>query len=254
MRAVNLIPEELRPRVPGDGDPRVAYGVLGALAMLLVMVLVSIHFSNTLKTIDDQTAAITAETQSHRVRVAAVATTPDQIAADVKTRTLLVGGLAKTRFPWGDALYDLSRAIPADTTLNDITVSSGSSAGGGGGAPVSGASMTLNGCTSSWVGYSRFMTWLKTMPGVDKVTSTSSAVAAGSGSATGDRTKNCGPTPLTFALEVSYAPRKIDLLGLPKPDADPDAGASGATGAAPAAGDPAAAQTPTPVAAPPAGG
>lgn len=254
MRAVNLIPEELRPRVPGDGDPRVAYGVIGALALLLVIVIVSIHYSNRLQTIEDQTAAITAEAQSYRTKVAAIATSPDQIAADVKSRTLLVGGLAKTRFPWGDALYDLSRAIPADTTLNAITVSSssGASSTSSGDASSSGAGMELTGCTSGWVGYSRFMTWLKTMPGVEKVESTTSTVAASSGeNGTSERTENCGPAPLTFALNVSYSPRTIDLLGLPKPDVRA-AGASGATGAAPtpAAGDPAASTTPTPVAAP----
>lgn len=249
MRAVNLIPEELRPRIPGDGDPRIAYGVLGGLAIMLVMVLVAISYSNKLKTIEDQTAAINAEAQSHRTKVAAVATTPDQVAADVKTRTLLVGGLAKTRFPWGDALYDLSRAIPSDTTLNDINVRSGTT--GGADAATSGSTMSLTGCTSSWVGYSRFMTWLKTMPGVAKVESSSSAVgtAAASGDGTVDRTKNCGPAPLTFGLDVTYMPRTIDLLGLPKPDAGA-AGASGATGAAPAAGTPAAATTPTPAPAP----
>lgn len=245
MRAVNLIPEELRPRVPGDGDPRVAYGVLGALALVLVMVLVAISYSNKLKTIEDQTAAITAEAQSQRTKVAAVSTSPDQIAADVKSRTLLVGGLAKTRFPWGEALYDLSRAIPSDTTLNDISVKS--SAGAADGSGASGSSMSLSGCTSSWVGYSRFMTWLKTMPGVEKVESTSSAVATatdGEG-AEGNRTKNCGPAPLAFALDVTYLPRKIDLLGLPKPDASP----AGPTGAAPA-GTPAASTSPAPAPAP----
>lgn len=252
MRAVNLIPEELRPRIPGDGDPRVAYGALGALALLLVMVLVSISYSNKLKTIEDQTAALSAEAQSHRTRVATVTTTPDQISADVKTRTLLVGGLAKTRFPWGEALYDLSRAIPADTTLNNIAVSSGGGAASAGAATSAGASMTLTGCTSSWVGYSRFMTWLRTMPGVDKVNSSSSAVTPAGGGDTspeGKRTQNCGPAPLSFALTVDYSPRKIDLLGLPKPDSSAS-GASGATGAAPAAGTPAAATTPTPAAAP----
>jgi Tfp pilus assembly protein PilN len=250
MRAVNLIPEELRPRVPGDGDPKVAYGVLGALAVLLLMVIVSIHFANKLHTIEDQTAAITAEAQSHRTKVAAVSTTPDEIAADVKTRTLLVGGLAKTRFPWGDALYDLSRAIPSDTTLNAINVTSGTSSSAGGGASSSGSTMELTGCTSSWVGYSRFMTWLKTMPGVDTVESTSSAISSATSDSTSvNRTKNCGPAPLTFALNVDYSPRKIDLLGLPKPDVSPAAGASGATGAVPA-GTPAASTTPTPAPAP----
>jgi Tfp pilus assembly protein PilN len=223
--------------------------VLGALALLLVMVLISISYSNKLKTIEDQTADTTAQAQTHRAKVASVATTPDELAADVKSRTLLVGGLAKTRFPWGDALYDLSRAIPQDTTIDDITISSGGGAATGTDATSGGATMALTGCTSSWVGYSRFLTWLKTMPGVAKVESGSSAVASGSDTSANKRTKNCGPAPLTYAVTVTYAPRTIDLLGLPKPD---DSGASGATGAAPGAvpaAAPAAAATPAPAAA-----
>lgn len=248
MRAVNLIPEELRPRVPGDGDPRIAYGVLGGLALLLLMVLGAISYSNKLQTIEDQTAAINAEAQQHRAKTSLVATSPDQIAADVKNRTLLVGGLAKTRFPWGDALYDLSRSIPKDTTLSQLTASSGTggNSSGSGGA-VSPATLALTGCTSSWTGYSRFMTWLKLLPGVEKVTSSSSSVAVktgGSEDAEAKRTRNCGPAPLSFSLTVTYRPRTLDLTGLPKP-AD---GASGATGAAP--GVPAASSTPAPVAAP----
>lgn len=247
MRAVNLIPEELRPRVPGDGDPRIAYGVLGGLGLLLVMVLLAISYSNKLKTIEDQTAAIKAETAQHQTVVSAAATNPDTIGTEVKNRTLLVGGLAKTRFPWGNALYDLSRAIPDDTTLNTITARSAT--GGEGGDAASAASLSLDGCTSGWEGYSRFLTWLKQMPGVEKVESTSSSIADASAGndAASKRTENCGPAPLSFALEVTYLPRTIDLLGLPKPDG----GASGATGAAPA-GVPAASATPAPAAAPPA--
>lgn len=247
MRAVNLIPEELRPRVPGDGDPRLAYGVLGGLAVLLVMVLLTISYSNKLQTIEDQTAAIQVETATHRNAVASTVTTPDQLQSEVKSRTLLVGGLAKTRFPWGDALYDLSRAIPEDTTLNAINVqSSAGAAAAGASASGGGATMTLTGCTSSWVGYSRFMTWLKTMPGVEKVKSNSSAVASAAESTESgaNRTENCGPAPLSFALDVNYKQRTIDLLGLPKPDGA-GAGPSGATGAVPA-GVPAATTAPAP--------
>lgn len=249
MRAVNLIPEELRPRVPGDGDPRIAYGVLGGLAVLLVMVLLAISYSNKLHTIEDQTAAIQAETQTHRSKAATFATSPDQLASDVKNRTLLVGGLAKARFPWGEALGDLSRSIPADTTLDNITASSGtggSSSGGSSGPSPS--TLALTGCTAGWVSYSRFMTWLKLLPGVAKVESSASAVAMATQGEDKDsqRKKNCGPAPLTFSLTVTYRPRTLDLIGLPKPDG----GSSGATGAAPA-GVPAASSTPAPAAAPP---
>lgn len=244
MRAVNLIPEELRPRVPGDGDPRIAYGVLGGLALLLVFVLISISYSNKLKTIQDQTAAVQAEAQAHKAKAASFTVSPDELAADVKNRTLLVGGLAKTRFPWDDALGDLSKSMPSDTTLDSITGTSGT--GGNSGNTATPASMALTGCTSSWVPYARFMTWLKQLPGVDSVESTSSSIETADTSSDDPnsvRKRNCGPYPLNFALTVTYRPRTVDLTGLPKPDG----GATGATGAAPA-GVPASA--PAPVAAP----
>jgi Tfp pilus assembly protein PilN len=220
--------------------------VLGGLALLLVMVLLAISYSNKLHTIEDQTAAITAETQQHAAVAAAAQTTPDKIADDLKARTVMVGGLAKTRFPWGSALYALTKSLPPDSTLNTITANSGSPAGAASGAPSAGsATLNLEGCVSGWVGYSRLMTWLKTMPGVESVKSTSSATAnAGTGD-DANRSKNCGPRPLNFTLTVTYGLRTIDLTGLPKPAA----GASGATGAAPGAaatGTPAASTAPAP--------
>jgi hypothetical protein len=251
MRPVNLIPEELRPRVPGEGDVRVAYGVLGALALILVMVLVSISYSNKLATITDETAAIQAEADSHQASASSIVVTPDTVAGEVANRTLLVGGLAETRFPWGTALYDLSRSLPEDVTLDTITAASTGTGGTDAkGNAISGASLALAGCTSGWVGYSRFMTWLKTMPGVANVVSSQSAIGASStgGDATGvNRTKNCGPAPLTFALSVYYDPLVVDFRGLPKPEGGSAAGPSGSTGASGAAatGTPAAATTPS---------
>lgn len=250
MRAVNLIPEELRPRVPGDGDPRVAYGVLGALAVLLVMVVVAISYSNKLKTIQDQTAAITAEAQAHKTNTSAVKITPDTVGGEIKNRTLLVGGLSQLRFPWGTALYDLTRSLPEDVTLDSISAHSptGDTAGAGDPSTPQGATMDLVGCTSGWIGYSRLMTWLKTMPGVDSVTSNSSTVSPPQPKADGDsenaRAQNCGPAPLDFTLQVAYDPRSVDLVGLPKPEGGSAGGATGGTGAT--TGVPAAATAPAP--------
>lgn len=251
MRAVNLIPEELRPKVPGDGDPRIAFGALGALFVLFLMVVISISYSNKLKTIEDQTAAIQAEVQTHKSNTAAVTITPDKVGGEIKNRTLLVGGLAQLRFPWGDALYDLTRSLPEDTTLNSISAHSptgdGAAAGAAADAPA-GATMDLVGCTSGWIGYSRFMTWLKTMPGVSSVTSNSSTLSppkqTNEETALNRRSQNCGATALEFTLQVAYAPRSVDLVGLPRPEGGSAAGATGGTGAT--TGVPAAATAPAP--------
>jgi hypothetical protein len=238
MRAVNLVPPELRARVPGDGDPRVAFGVCGGLALLLVMVIVAVSYSNKATTLNDEAAALQAEASRHVVQAKPVQSFND-FASLAQSRTLLVGGLSASRFPWGTALYNLSRSLPADVTLDNIKAATAESMAAGG-APAAGGvaqtksvpTLSLSGCTSGWIGYSRLTVWLKSMPGVDDVESTQTSnggpVSTSSDSA-GARTKNCGPSPLKFAAKVIYQPREVNLVGLPKIESA--AGATGASGA-----------------------
>ena len=254
MKAVNLIPPELRSRVPGEGDPRIAYGVFGGLVLLLIMVVLSVTYSNKVTTINDQTAQLQAEAQRHQVKAKPVQSFND-FAGVAQSRTLLVGGLAASRFPWGKAMYNLSRSLPSDVTLTsmnaltadqDITAANQDT----GAAAVQSTTvptLELQGCTSSWIGYSRLQVWLKGMPGVKDVRSTQSTVGTASAVSGNDaaakRTLNCGPATLTFTAKIYYQAREVNLVGLPKVSADSGAsGTSGATGAAPA---PAANTTPT---------
>jgi Tfp pilus assembly protein PilN len=246
MRPVNMLPPELRPRIPGEGDPRIAWGIIGALGLIFVMVVFSITLSNKAKTLNDEANAMSAEAQKRQAAAAIVPTKTDDVTDQVKTRTLLVGGLSAVRFPWNVAMRDLSKSLPKDVTLDSIAAVSAApiDAAQASGAPSAGGAtmqpqLTLGGCASGWVGYSRLMTWLRQMPGVASVRSSSSAVeetkteTASSGeeedqSAT--RSENCGPAPLRFSLVVTYRPKSADLLGLPRPQVA--AGATGATGGA----------------------
>lgn len=255
MRSVNLLPPELRPRIPGEGDPRIAWGVLGGLAILLLMVVVAISYSNKATTLNDEAAQINAEAARHQAATQITPVRTDDVADQVASRTLLVGGLAAVRFPWNTSMKDLSKSIPPDVTLDTIDGVSASPAqttSTGAPAEAAGPTLTLGGCASGWVGYARFMTWLRQMPGVKDVSSSTSALGSATdesksgsdGKKVVDRNNNCGPAPLTFSLSVVYAPTTADLLGLPKPEAAP-AAAGGATGATttPAAGTPAASGT-----------
>jgi Tfp pilus assembly protein PilN len=224
------------------------------------MVVVSISFSNKAKTLNDQAVAMQTEAQRRQAAVAIVPTKPDDVTGQVKSRTLLVGGLSAVRFPWNVAMKDLSKSLPPDVTLDTIAAVSAAPIDASqissteGGATMQ-PQMTLAGCASGWVGYSRLMTWLRQMPGVSSVKSASSTLEAvkAEASAEGEeedpnaeRSTNCGPAPLRFSLNVSYRPKSADLLGLPRPLVDTSqAGASGSTGAAvsPSTGAPAAAGT-----------
>lgn len=255
MRAVNLLPPELRARTAGEGDPRVAYGIIGGLALLLVMVIVAVMYSNKATTLTDQATAVQAKADRARAQTVRPVQSYNDFAGVAQSRTLLVGGLAASRFPWGNALYNLSRSLPEDVTLNDINAVTADKAvaatnQASGATAVSSAalpSLTLTGCTSGWIGYSRLMVWLKEMPGVSGVNSTqstSSGVAeTEGGTEASKRTQNCGPAPLQFSLVVSFEEREVNLIGLPKIEsATPAAaGATGATGGTPA---PAAQTTP----------
>lgn len=240
MRPVNLLPPELRSRQPGEGDPKVAYGVLAGLGVLLLMVLAAVFYSNKATTLQDQAAVLRAEAQRHQANVKPVQSFND-FAEVVTKRTLLVGGLAESRFPWDSALHNLANSMPEDVTLDDITAST--SAGGEGAADANAASMDLTGCASSWVGISRFLVRMRNMPGVKDVTIADSnsspsddsggdSGGGGSTSATGDRTKNCGLMPHKFGMKVIYEPQKVDLTGLPSIGGGATApGATGSTGA-----------------------
>ncbi|MFT4050377.1 MAG: hypothetical protein QM648_11170 [Solirubrobacterales bacterium] len=239
----------MRPRVPGEGDPRVAYGVLAALGVLLLLVVVSITLSNRAKTLNDEAAAISAEADQRKAAVAVVPTTVDDVTDRVQSQTLLVGGLAAVRFPWNTAMKDLSKSLPDDVTLDSLNATSAAASAPGTATTTGGSStqpvLTLMGCTSGWVGYARLLTWLRQMPGVASVksTTTSEANASSSGDSTdagAKRKDNCGPAPLAFGVNISYVPKTADLLGLPRPAAAP-AGATGATSSA--AGTPAASTT-----------
>ncbi|MGB0872381.1 MAG: hypothetical protein ACPGWS_00200 [Solirubrobacterales bacterium] len=261
MRAVNLLPPELRSRVAGDGDPRVAYGVIGGLAVLLLMVIVAISYSNKATTLNDQATALEAEASRAQSSTVRPVEAFNDFAGVAQSRTLLVGGLAASRFPWGNALYNLSRSLPEDVTLNDINavtadksvVAADQASGAAAVESTALPSLALTGCTSGWIGYSRLMVWLKEMPGVNNVRSTqstSNGVIGEGEDENSKRTQNCGPAPLQFALTVIYDARKVDLVGLPKIAAPQAAGATGSTGASGAAATPAPAAQSTP----PAGG
>jgi hypothetical protein len=248
VRAVNLVPPELRSRVPGEGDPRVAYGVFGGLVVLLIMVLATVSYSNKATTLNDEAAALTAQAARHQVAAKPVQAFND-FAGVAKSRTLLVGGLAASRFPWGKAMYNLSQSLPPDVTLDTMTattsdataVAANQQSGAAGVSSTSVPTLELVGCTSDWIGYSRLTIWLKSMPGVQDVTSaqsTNSGPIDQAGDANSKRSSNCGPSPLKFTAKVIYQPRQVDLVGLPKIDSGSSAG-----GASGAVGSPAAATT-----------
>ena len=271
MRAVNLLPTDLRPSdrkgtktvtAPGpEGSGAGAYAILAGLAVVVAAVAITTHAGNGIKAHERELASVQAEQVIAQAEVARLA--PYGSFRDVAAqRTQTVRQLADSRFDWEQALRDLSRAIPSDVTLDQITgtVTAGATtAGGGSSNPLRGAiqapAVELTGCASSQAAVARLMARLRAVQGVTRVSLASSAKAdaqQGAGvtdSASADKPEGCGKgSPPSFEMVIFFEGAKATAPAAAAPSAPATESAASTpapTGAA-ATGQPAATPTPAP--------
>jgi Tfp pilus assembly protein PilN len=259
VRAVNLIPADGASGSRGGAGVG-PYALLGALAVLLVGVLVYVLTDNQVVERRAQLASLQAQAQALQTRAAA--DRPYQeFAALAQARVQTVRQLGHARFDWHRAFGDLARVMPGNVWLTSLlgTVTNGVSVGGGGGdtSTLRGAlpnpAIELTGCTTSHDDVARLLSRLRLMTGVVRVALASSSkadsVAGGAGGGTSDCTY--GHTGFTqFGIVVFFAP----LPSVPSPTQPGATGATAAAAAPPAAGTTPAASTTPAAGAPPAAG
>ena len=166
-----------------------------------------------------------AQEQALAARLASYA----KFAQLAQARAQTVRQIAATRFDWHGALSDLSKVVPANTSLQSLTASvsptatvegggiTGSGAGTGLRSDISSPALELTGCTKTQDDVARLMSRLRLINGVTRVTlgdshkqdsaQAATAVSSGAGSPTGSSaTHDCGPNTPTFDLVVFFAP------------------------------------------------
>jgi Tfp pilus assembly protein PilN len=225
MRAVNLIPSDHR-RV-GSTSPRAlltpAYGVIGALVLAIALVTVYVLSSNT---VSDRQATV-ANLQAQVVQEQALAARLGDYASFVKlaqARDATVRQIASTRFNWHDALADLAKVVPANTSLQSLvgTVAPGATVSGpGGSVGGSGGSTTtlradipvpafqISGCTKTQDDVAALISRLRVMPGVTRVTladSVKSSTGSSVGAGTTAGVSGCGNNAPSFDLVIFFSP------------------------------------------------
>jgi Tfp pilus assembly protein PilN len=243
MKAVNLLPSDLKPAGPkaaapgpsleADGDGIGAFVLLGALAAVAIGVVVFVLAGNTIKDREGQVAAVKVEQQVAEREVARLA--PYGQFQDLARKRLdTVRDLASSRFDWEQALRDLSRALPRNVTLDSIngTVRPGANSGAGGGAntlrgSIAAPAIELSGCTRTQSAVARMMSQLRNVQGVTRVAlSKSNKDDAGAGGETG----GCGRgAPPRFEVVVFFETATATQGGTavtPQASATPQAGAA----------------------------
>jgi Tfp pilus assembly protein PilN len=200
MKAVNLIPaEERRSGTAGGRSGNAAYGVLGALAVLVLMVAA---WTTTGKTVSERQAklngleqqAVAAEGQASSL---AAYTTFSDLR---KKRTETVASIARSRFDWAHVMHEVARVIPSDTHLTSLsgTVSpTATSPTGSTGTAMAlrgsnpGPAVDLVGCVKGQQGVSRLISRLRLIDGVQRVALAESAKSDSSSGAGGGDGGEC---------------------------------------------------------------
>jgi Tfp pilus assembly protein PilN len=266
VRAVNLIPADAkgggRGRPSGIAPKGPAVVLVGLLGVALVFVTIYVLTSNT---INDRQAKL-ANLKNQVAAAQAQAARLSNYASFVKlaeSRAATVRQIASSRFDWHAALADLSKVVPANTSLQSLlgTVAPGATVSGAGGSVGGSAASTgslrsdlpgpafeLKGCTHTQDDVARLMSRLRLIDGVTRVTladslkqdgaqggaSVASTPAASAPGAGASDSGGCGANTPSFDLVVFFQPLPGASTGL--------SGAAGPVGStaptAPAASSP----------------
>jgi Tfp pilus assembly protein PilN len=214
MRAVNLLPSDLRGAAPAASpsarpEPAEgigAYVVLGALALCIALVAVYVLATNTVKQKQSDLAEVTVRADAAAHKVALLKPYAD-FEALAKARVETVRGLAAARFDWEQALRDLSRVIPADVKLQTINGDMGlPGTTGTGGDPLRGSiqapAVSLTGCATTQASVARLMARLR---GVDGVTRVSLSKSENTDADSATQSSACvGKNPPNFSAVVFF--------------------------------------------------
>jgi Tfp pilus assembly protein PilN len=205
VRPVNLLPDGQRRRATTGAAANSSYIVLGALAVLVLMVAALVLTSNQAN--ERKSQAATAKQQADQLEAKANSLGAFTNFASIKeTRLSSVQTVAQSRFDWERMMREFSRVIPKGSWLTSVDAStsgesgdsqsSSTQTGEGSGAPAA----ELQGCTSKQSEVAKMMVRLRQVHRVEDVKLNESSEGTGdSGNGTG-----CG-SRYQFDVTVSFS-------------------------------------------------
>jgi Tfp pilus assembly protein PilN len=201
VRPINLIPseEQRRNRGVGSRSGPLPFLLVGGLALLLIGVVMLLHFSHQVSDREDEVANLQTQKEVASAQAARLApyTAFSQLA---EQRTTTIAQLADARFDWSRVIKQLATILPSDVYFTSL---SGSAGGASGEDSILVPSLSIAGCASSQDGVAAFVSTLKQIDGVTRVSLEHSMVGEGSGEASG--ASACGSsTKTTFSILVAF--------------------------------------------------
>jgi len=198
MKAVNLIPPDLR-RATGTAGAtgNAVYVLLGALAVLVVVVGAWAVAGRSVAQGEADLARVKAEADAAETRAGQLK--PYAAFSEMRTKRVeTVTSLSRSRFNWPYALREVSRVLPEDVWLSQVvgTVAPGVQLEDAGGGPttqlrnqLAAPAIEILGCTTGQTELARYLARLRSVQGVTRVTLVESEkidVQAGQGGGGGE--------------------------------------------------------------------
>jgi Tfp pilus assembly protein PilN len=236
MNAVNLLPPKHRPRQATGGKEGSSFVLLGALALIVVALLVYVLSINSIN--DSKSQIATAKADAARANAQADALGAYGSFAQVKLqRVTAVKELAQGRADWERVMRELARVLPTGVWITNVDASdSANSASGTGGAPTpppagspaaaSSPQVTIEGCAPNQPAVADTLVRLRELQGasdvqLDHSTKPTDATSGSSASSGADSSTGCGKTngvsnydfkvivTLEAAKPTPYVPGKV---------------------------------------------
>jgi Tfp pilus assembly protein PilN len=240
MRPVNLIPpEERRDARRTTRTGPLVYVVLGGLAALLVAVVLVVTTDNTISDRKAEKAKLEQQQELAQAKSAALRSYA-QFESVASARLGTVESLAQSRFDWERVLRQLSLILPTDVWLVKVTGTVSSNVQVDNSAAIAlrqqvqSPALEMIGCGRSQDAVARFVSALRNIDGVTRVTvnkserPTSTPQSSSQSSQQGGTQEDCRTRDTVARFEIVAAFDNVQL-----PAAVAAAGAAPATGAQP---------------------
>src|SRR4051794_2653237 len=208
MRPINLLPARYQPARASGDRTGIGYAAIGALAVLLLMIVLYVVTNNGIKDAKDKTATAQAEQQVAQARVGQLQAYGD-FAQLKQAREAAVKNVAAVRFDYERLMREVALVLPHDTYLTQFTAGAGSAAAGtaaptdtstSGSTTATGPTLSVSGCAPSHQGVATVVVRLRKLHNVTDVELQNSTKAQTSASTPAS---GC---PVTFSAMLTFQP------------------------------------------------
>jgi Tfp pilus assembly protein PilN len=219
MRPINLLPARYQPARASGERPGIGYAAIGALAVLLLMVVLYVITNNGINDAKEKTAKAQAEQQAAQVKIGQLQAYGD-FASLKQQRETAVKSVAAVRFDYERLMREIALVLPHNTYLTTFTAGAGgagastsSSTSTSGTASATGPTLTVAGCAPSHPGVATAIVRMRKLHNVTDVALSNSTKNVSDASAA-TTTSSC---PVSFGATLTFNAETAPTVQEPVP-------------------------------------